>query len=95
MRPMKPAMKKRVTHRLKIIEGQLRGLQKMVEEEKYCIDVIHQTQAIKEALSSVENFMLENHLRTCALQQMKNGKETKAIKEILSVWKLAKKHSYS
>lgn len=87
---MKPQIKKRAAHRLKIIEGQIRGLQRMIDEEKYCIDIIHQAQAIKEALSSVENFMLENHLRTHVVEQIKNGKEVKAIKEILTVCKLAK-----
>lgn len=92
--PMKQQIKKRVTHRLKIIEGQLRGLQRMVEEEKYCINIIYQAQAIKEALSSVENFMLENHLKTHIIEQMKNGKEAKTVKEILSIYSLAKKQQY-
>ena len=63
----------------------------MVEDEKYCIDVITQAQATKEALSSVENLMLENHLSTHVIEQMMMGKKSKAIQEILSVYKLAKK----
>jgi CsoR family transcriptional regulator, copper-sensing transcriptional repressor len=88
---MKQEIKKRVTRRLKIIEGQVRGLQNMVEKEKYCIDVINQSLAIKEALSGVEDLMLENHLSTHVIEQAKAGQKAKAIKEILSVYKLSKK----
>lgn len=89
---MKEEIKKRVIHRLKIIEGQIRGLQKMAEEEKYCIDIITQIQATKEALSSASDLMLENHLETHAIEQMKSKKEQKkAIKEILSVYKVSRK----
>jgi len=88
---MKAASKKRALHRLKIIEGQLRGLQKMVEEDVYCINVIHQSLAVKEALSGVENLLLENHLATHVADQMKSGKESKAVKEILAIYKLSKR----
>lgn len=88
---MKQNIKKKAVRRLKIIEGQVRGFQRMVEEEKYCIDIINQSLAIKEALSSVEDLILENHLSTHVVEQMKSGKEAKAIKEILSVYKMSKK----
>jgi CsoR family transcriptional regulator, copper-sensing transcriptional repressor len=63
----------------------------MVGDEKYCVDIITQSSAIKEALSGVENLILENHLSTHVLQQIKGGKEQKAIAEILKVYKLAHK----
>ena len=88
---MKQGIKKKAIRRLKIVEGQVRGLQRMVEEEKYCIDIINQSLAIKEALSGVEDLILENHLSTHVVEQMKSGKEAKAIKEILSVYKMSKK----
>lgn len=88
---MKSEVKKKVTKRLKIIEGQVRGLQKMIDEESYCIDVITQTSAIRQALSSVEDLMLENHLSTHVIEQMKGGKQKKAVEEIISVYKLSKK----
>lgn len=88
---MKQDIKKKAIRRLKIVEGQVRGLQRLVEEEKYCIDIIHQSSAVKEALSGVEDIVLENHLSTCARDQMKSGKESKAIVEIMSVYKLAQK----
>lgn len=88
---MKKELKGRASRRLKIIEGQVRGLQKMIEDEKYCIDVITQSQAIKEALSSFEDVMLENHLETHVAHQMKSGKEKQAVQEMLKVYKLSRK----
>ncbi len=83
--------KTQIISRLKRIEGQTRGLQRMVSENKYCIDIITQASAVKEALSSVENLVLENHLATHVAEQMKSGKTKKAIEEIIKIYKLAKK----
>ncbi|MFA6463770.1 MAG: metal-sensitive transcriptional regulator [Candidatus Paceibacterota bacterium] len=77
--------------RLKIIEGQVRGLQEMLETDKYCIDIITQTSAVKQALSSVEDVLMEEHLGTCVIHQIKKGKEEKAIGEILKVYRLKRK----
>ena len=88
---MKIKIKKQVERRLKIIEGQVRGLQKMVDTEKYCIDIITQTSAIRQALSSVEDLMLENHLEEHAKHQIVGKQSQKMVKEILGVYKLAKK----
>lgn len=51
--------------KLKKIEGQVRGLQSMIEDEKYCIDVLNQLKAVKNALVSVEGKILKNHLKAC------------------------------
>lgn len=88
---MKEAMKKRVLRRLRILEGQVRGLQRMVEREEYCIDVIRQSTAVKEALSGVEDVLLEHHLATHVSGQVKAGKTGQAVSEVLSVYKLAKR----
>lgn len=83
--------KKRLQNRLKRIEGQIRGLQQMLDKDTYCIDVITQTSAIKSALSGVEDILLENHLETCASTQIKSGNIGKAKKEILAVYRLKRK----
>lgn len=88
---MKKEMKPRAIRRLKIIEGQIRGLQKMVEEDTYCIDIITQASAIKEALSSVEDLLLENHLSTHVIHQVRSGNKAQATEEILKVYKLKRK----
>jgi CsoR family transcriptional regulator, copper-sensing transcriptional repressor len=85
---MKTDAKKQVINRLSRIEGQIRGLKKMVEEDTYCVDVITQTSAVKRALSGVEDQLLESHLSTCVVGQMKKGQQEKATKEILKVYSL-------
>jgi len=82
---------KKLVRRLKIIEGQVRGLQSMVESHAYCIDVITQTSAIKQALSKVEDLLLEDHLKNCVVNQIKAGKTDKATEEILRVYQLKRK----
>jgi DNA-binding FrmR family transcriptional regulator len=61
-----PAIKERSQKRLRRIEGQVRGLQKMVEEERYCADIIVQISSVQEALRSVGRELLRNHLKHCA-----------------------------
>ncbi len=81
----------KLIRRLKIIEGQVRGLQEMLVNDAYCIDVITQTSAVKQGLSNVEDALLESHLGTCVVHQMKQGKDTQAIEEILKVYRLKRK----
>ena len=88
---MKAVVKKKVFRRLSLIKGQLNGLTKMVDTERYCVDIITQSSAIKEALSGVEDLMLENHLTTHVVEQVKAGRSKKAVEEILKVYKLAQK----
>lgn len=88
---MKLEIKKNIDTRLRRIEGQVRGLQKMVDENKYCIDIITQSSAIRSALSAVEDMMLENHLSEHVIHQMKHGEEKKAVGEIINVFKKTKK----
>lgn len=83
--------KQKATRRLRIVAGQVKGLEKMVDEDKYCIDIINQSLAVKQALSSFEDFILKNHLSTHAIEQMKSGQSNKAVEEILSIYRLSKK----
>lgn len=83
--------KKKIIRRLKILEGQLRGLQNMVEKDVYCIDIITQTSAVKQGLSNIEDILLEGHLGHCLINQIKKGETEKAKKEILKVYKLKRK----
>ena len=88
---MRKEIKSKAIQRLKIVEGQIRGLQGMVEKEEYCIDIITQASAIKEALSGIEDLILENHLSTHVIHQIKNKEEKKAVEEIIKVYKLKRK----
>ena len=85
------ADKQKLVRRLKIVEGQVRGLQNMVEQNAYCIDVITQTSAIKQALSNIEDVLMEGHLGHCVVEQIKKGQTEKAKSEILKVYRLKRK----
>ena len=66
-------IKKRALHRTKILEGQLRGVEKMIENEDYCIDIITQSLAIQKSLRSLNKLLVENHLRTHVTEMFDEG----------------------
>ena len=68
-----PDIKDRTTKRLRRIEGQVRGLQKMVEEERYCADTLIQISAIQESLRAVAQVLLRNHLEHCAADAIRSS----------------------
>ena len=88
---MQEKNRKSLTNRLNRIEGQVRGINKMVSKDKYCVDIITQISAIKSSLVSVEALILENHLEEHVVQQMKGKDSASAIKEMLKIYKLAQK----
>ena len=88
---MKKEIKKRAMRRLKVLEGQIRGLQRMVDKEEYCIDILQQSSAAKNALSGIEDLILENHLSTHVIEQIKSGNTKKPKEEIIQIYKLSKK----
>ncbi|NCS99949.1 metal-sensing transcriptional repressor [Candidatus Parcubacteria bacterium] len=82
--------KEKLIHRFNRIEGQIRGIKNLIEKDTYCIDVITQTSAVRSALKSLEDILLEEHLSTCVVNQIRSGKEKKAVEEIIKVYKLKK-----
>lgn len=89
---MRADLKKRALHRSKIIEGQVRGLQKAIEAEDYCVDIITQSLAIQKSLASLNKLLVENHLSTHVTHMMKsNDPDTnqKAIDEMLKVFEIS------
>ena len=84
-------MKRRALRRSKIIQGQLKGLEKMIDQEQYCLDILIQSLAIQKSLSSLNKLVLENHLKTHILDMLQsdNPKEqSKAIEELLTLYEL-------
>lgn len=75
---VKLTVKSRNLKRLKRIEGQVRGIQRMVEQERYCADIMVQIAAINEALRAVARELLDNHLRHCATKAIRNGSARRA-----------------
>lgn len=86
---MREEQKREVLARLKSIEGHVRGVQRMVEEDQYCIDIIRQTLAIQRALEKVNGLILENHLQTCVTTAIRSddpAERERVISEILDVF---------
>ncbi len=84
-------IKKRATHRSKIIEGQFKGLQKMIDNEAYCMDILTQGLAIQKSLASLNKLILENHLRTHVTEMLgttDKKEHEKAIQEMLNLYEL-------
>lgn len=80
--------------RLKIVEGHLRGVIRMVEDDAYCIDVIRQIQAIDAALNKVSTLILENHLNSCVITAIKGPdrkERERVLKEITEVFEMSAK----
>jgi DNA-binding FrmR family transcriptional regulator len=82
-----------VLKRLKRIEGQVRGLQKMVEEERYCTDILVQLSSVHEALRAVGRNLMSNHLRHCATTAIRSGDEHKAEAMYDELLELIYKHA--
>ena len=79
-------LKTSLTHRLNRIEGQVRGVKNMLESDAYCIDIIHQTAAIRSALSAFSNLLLENHIQTCVSRGIGTG-DLEVVDELVSTIK--------
>jgi len=86
----KPNQKRGIS-RLHIIQGQLVGLEKMVHDNKYCIDIIRLSLAIQKSLQSFNKFTLENHLKEHVAHQFTSGKDKQAIKELSDIYFLNNK----
>ncbi len=78
--------KKLITNRLNRIEGQLRGVKKMIEADTYCNDVLIQMSAIQNSIKSLSNHILENHLYSCVTRDLENG-NLEIIDELINLFK--------
>ncbi len=77
----------RIVHRLKIAQGHLKKVIQMAESGEYCIDILTQSLAVGGALKEIDALILQNHLQTCVIKNIKNGKGEKSIEEIMKVFK--------
>lgn len=88
---MRADIKKRALHRAKILEGQIRGLEKMIEAEGYCMDIITQSLAVQKSLGSLNKLLVENHLTTHVSHMMhsKDKQENaQAVDEMLKIFEI-------
>lgn len=85
-------IKKRALHRAKILEGQMRGIQNMIDQEEYCMDILTQSLAIQKSLSSLNKLILENHIRTHVKEHFRSGSDVdqeQAVEELLGLYELS------
>ena len=75
--------------RLSYIEGHLGGIRRMVEEDKYCVDILKQTFAVKRAIQKLEARLLEGHLNSCVIDGVKEGREDEVLSELLELYSLS------
>lgn len=78
--------KKAATHRIKIIAGHIECLKKMVENGDYCLDIVHQSRAIQSALKKLDAALIEDHLKTCVVDQINKGELDKTTSELLKLY---------
>ena len=75
--------------RLSYIEGHLSGVKKMVEQDRYCVDVLRQTFAVRRALQKLESQLIDGHLRTCVVDGVKQGREEQVLSELVELYEIA------
>jgi len=81
---------KKLIHRLNRVEGQIRGVKKMVEEERYCVDILTQVSAIQAALNAFNKELLSNHIQTCVVEDIKKGDSAVVDELCITIQKLMK-----
>ncbi len=87
---MEKNIKKQIFNRMNYVSGHFEGVKKMIEEDKYCIDIIFQNKAIISAIKKVNQMILENHLNTCVTEAIKSKNERKKKKKINELLELFK-----
>lgn len=83
------ADKQEVLKRLSYIEGHLGGIRKMIEEDKYCVDILRQTYAVRKAIEKLESLLVQGHLHTCVPEGIAQGKGESVIQELVQLYNLA------
>ena len=83
---MKSDVKEDALKRLAYIEGHLAGVRKMVQEDRYCVDVLKQTYAIRRAIEKLEGVLLEGHLETCVVDGIKEGRQRQIVDELRELY---------
>ncbi len=84
-----PEAKQDALKRLSYIEGHLAGIRRMVEQDKYCVDVLKQTFAVRRAILKLEARLLEGHLHSCVIEGVRDGREDAVLGELLELFSLS------
>ena len=90
---MEPDLTKSTMKRLKYIEGHISGVKKMVENDRYCVDILHQTHAIRRAIEAMESEILRGHLETHVGDGISDGNYSNIIQELMDLYNMSKKNN--
>jgi DNA-binding FrmR family transcriptional regulator len=88
---MRDESKADVLKRLNFIDGHLAGIRRMVEADKYCVDILKQTYAVRRAIEKMEAIMLDGHLRTCVVEGIREGRDDAVLNELTELYEMAGK----
>ncbi|MCH8298631.1 MAG: metal-sensitive transcriptional regulator [Chloroflexi bacterium] len=77
--------------RLSYIEGHLSGIRRMLEEDKYCVDILKQTYAVRRAIEKMESLLLEGHLKSCVVEGIQTGRAEEIVEELKDLYILSNK----
>lgn len=86
---MKPDAKEDTLRRLNYIDGHLDGVRRMVQEDKYCVDILKQTYAVRKSIEKLEQVMLGSHMETCVVPGIEQGRQEQIVTELKELYKLA------
>ena len=86
-----PDAKRDALKRISYIDGHLNGIRRMVEEDKYCVDILKQTFAVRRAIQKLESVLLEGHLHSCVIDGVRDGREDQVLDELLELFALSDK----
>lgn len=84
-------VKEEALKRLNYVDGHLAGIRRMVEEDKYCVDVLKQTYAVRRAIQKIEAIILEGHLNTHVLEGVRDGREQEVLTELMELYNLSER----
>ena len=90
---MEPDVQNDALKRLSYIEGHLAGIRKMLEEDRYCVDILKQTHAVRRAVEKMEASILEGHLKTHVVEGIKAGNEPQILSELMELYDMAAKNN--
>ncbi len=85
---MQPEPKSEVLKRLNFVEGHLAGIKRMVEADKYCVDILKQTYAVRRAIEKAEAIMLDAHLRSCVVEGIQGGRNEEVLAELSDLFEM-------
>ena len=88
---MEDTTRESVLKRLSYIEGHLAGVRRMIQDDKYCPEVLKQTYAVRRAIEKMEALLLDGHLHTCVVTGVREGRDEQVIGELLELYELANK----